>query len=78
MDPAWPDGGGLSWGVVVMSSAAVWAAGQAWGSHEGCPESLVPLLTKSQMMLENQWPSIGGGGIGVKRGGVGGRGRYQL
>lgn len=64
MDPVWPDGGGLSWGVVVMSSAAVWPAGQTWGSHERCPESPVPLLTKSQLTsgpaLDGERKGMGG------------------
>lgn len=64
MDPVWPDGGGLSWGVVVMSSAAVWPAGQTRGSHERCPESLVPLLTKSQLTsgleLDGERKGMGG------------------
>lgn len=66
MDPVCPDGGGLSWGAVVMSSAAVWPAGQTRGSHERCPESPVPLLTKSQL-------TSGPAGRGKEGDGGGGR-----
>lgn len=59
----------MSCNVAAHQGGALGQLGQTWGSHEGCSASLVPLLSKSQLMLENRWPGMWG------RGGRGGRGR---